>query len=180
MSTTTVAKPSATSRPWRLGARTRKGFLLVHILSAGAWVGIDIVIGVLVATALLADEARTTALAYQALGLFAVWPMFITGVVCLASGIVLGLGTRYGLVRYWWVLVKLVLNVVLVTLVFFALPGGVAAAVAYGEGLASGGPNLPAAPSDIVFPPVVSSTALLIAFLLAVYKPWGRVRRTSR
>jgi hypothetical protein len=26
---------------WRLGARTRKSVLLVHIASAGAWLGID-------------------------------------------------------------------------------------------------------------------------------------------
>lgn len=178
--TTTAATRGLQRRSWRLGSRTRKAFLLVHILSAGAWVGIDIVMGVLVFTALLTDDVRTAALSYQALGLFAVWPTFVTGTVCLATGIVLGLGTKYGLVRYWWVLVKLVLNVVLVALVYVALRGGVAEAVAYGEGLAQAGAPLTAEPSDIVFPPIVSPTALLIAFLLAVYKPWGRIRRTSR
>jgi hypothetical protein len=39
-------------RPWRLGARTRKIFLVAHIASAGAWIGIDVVMGVLVFTAL--------------------------------------------------------------------------------------------------------------------------------
>jgi hypothetical protein len=37
--------------------------------------------------------------------------------VSLASGVVLGLGTKWGLIRYWWVAAKLVLNVVLVALV---------------------------------------------------------------
>src|SRR5215218_3994824 len=31
---------------WRLGARTRKGVLVAHIASAGAWIGIDVVMGV--------------------------------------------------------------------------------------------------------------------------------------
>ena len=35
---------------WRLGARRRKGVLVVHIVSAGAWIGIDVVIAVLVFT----------------------------------------------------------------------------------------------------------------------------------
>ncbi len=33
--------------------------------------------------------------------LFAVWPLIATGLVCLASGGVLGLGTKWGLIRYW-------------------------------------------------------------------------------
>jgi hypothetical protein len=33
--------------------------------------------------------------------LFAVWPLIATGLVCLASGVVLGLGTKWGLIRYW-------------------------------------------------------------------------------
>jgi hypothetical protein len=30
---------------------------------------------------------------------------------------------------------------------------------------------------DLIFPPIVSPTALLIAFVLAVFKPWGRIRK---
>ena len=29
---------------------------------------------------------------------------------------------------------------------------------------------------DLVFPPIVSPTLLLVAFVLAVFKPWGRIR----
>ena len=92
--------------------RTRKSILVVHIASAGAWIGIDVVMGVVIFTALLGDDA-TRALCYQALELFAGWPLIVTGLVCLASGVVLGLGTAYGLVRYWWVAIKLALNIVL-------------------------------------------------------------------
>jgi hypothetical protein len=28
----------------------------------------------------------------------------------------------------------------------------------------------------LIFPPIVSTTALLVAMLLAVFKPWGRIR----
>ena len=44
------------ARPWRLGARTRKGVLVVHIVSAGVWIGIDVVMAVFIFTALLADD----------------------------------------------------------------------------------------------------------------------------
>jgi hypothetical protein len=29
---------------------------------------------------------------------------------------------------------------------------------------------------DLIFPPIVSPTALLVAMVLAVFKPWGRIR----
>ena len=88
------------ARAWRLGARMRKSVLVVHIVSAGVWIGIDVVMAVFIFTALLANDDNTKALCYQALELFAVWPLLTTGLVCLASGVVLGFGTKYGLVRY--------------------------------------------------------------------------------
>jgi hypothetical protein len=163
-------------RPWRLGARMRKGVLVVHIVSAGTWIGIDVVMGVFIFTALLAGDDNTRALCYWALELFAVWPLFTTGLVCLASGIVLGIGTKWGLVRYWWVEIKLALNIVLTTLVLVALRPGVIEAAEQGRRFAAGEPASLAV-GDLVFPPIVSPTFLLIAFVLAVFKPWGRIRK---
>jgi hypothetical protein len=151
--------------------------LTVHILGAGAWIGMDVVLGVLVFTARLTTSTSTEALCYQALELFAVWPLLTAGLVTLASGIVLGLGTSYGLIRYWWVAIKLALNLVLVTLVAFSLRPGVTQAADYGDAIATGMPS-DASVGDLVFPPIVSSTALVVATILSVFKPWGRIRRT--
>jgi len=51
---------------WRLPTNVRKGVLLVHIASAGAWLGIDLVMAVLVGTALITDDPRTKALCFEA------------------------------------------------------------------------------------------------------------------
>jgi hypothetical protein len=160
----------------RLGRRARRAVLTVHILGAGAWIGIDVALGVLVFTAMLTSSTSTEALCYRVLELFAVWPLIAAGLLTLASGIVLGLGTKYGLVRYRWVAVKLVINIVLVALVVFALRPGLADAAAYGEALAAGG-SAPADVGSLVFPPVVSGVALVTATVLSVFKPWGRLRR---
>jgi hypothetical protein len=162
-------------RPWRLGARTRKGFLVAHIASAGTWIGIDVVMGVLVFTALFGDE-ETRALCYRALELFAVWPLIATGLVCLASGVVLGLGTKWGLIRYWWVAVKLALNVLLVALVPVALRPEVIEKAEQGRRFVAG-EAASLAVGDLLFPPIVSPTLLLVAFVLAVFKPWGLIRK---
>jgi hypothetical protein len=161
---------------WRLGAQTRKSVLLVHIASAGAWLGIDVVMGVLVFTALLTDDSRTKALCLQALELFAVWSLLTTGAVCLLTGGVLGLGSKYGLVRYWWVATKLGLNLLLTGLVLVALAPEVAQAAGRGRQFVAGEPATLAV-GDLIFPPIVSPTALLVAMALAVFKPWGRIRK---
>ena len=164
------------ARTWRLGARTRKGILVVHIVSAGAWIGIDVVMGVVVFTALLAEDDNTRALCYRALELFAVWPLIASGLLCLASGVVLGLGTKWGLIRYWWVAIKLVMSVVLVVLVAFLLRPGVIELAEQGR-LFAAGETASLAVGDMIFPPIVSTSALLLATVLAVFKPWGRVRK---
>lgn len=174
---TTLQPEGNAAHTRRLGRRSRKGALVVHLVSAGTWIGIDVVLAILVFTALLADDVHTAALCYQALELFALWPLFLTGLVCLASGVVLGLGTKYGLVRYWWVVVKLVINIAFVALVPLALRPSVSAAAEYGRQLTMGQPPVPDAITNLVFPPIVSPAGLLIAVILAVYKPWGRIRR---
>jgi hypothetical protein len=160
---------------WRLGATMRKSVLLVHIASAGAWLGIDVVMAVLVFTALVTDDDRTKALSFRALELVAVGPLLATGLVCLLTGVLLGLSSRFGLVRYWWVAVKLALNLLLTGLVLVALAPTVTDAAERARQFDAGVPA-PLGVGDLIFPPIVSPTALLVAMALAIFKPWGRIR----
>jgi hypothetical protein len=103
--------------------------------------------------------------------------MLVSGLTCLATGLLLGVATKWGLVRYRWVLVKLLLNLSLCTLILVALQPGMAEIGEYGAELAAGGSPDSARVSDLFFPPAVSLTALSLATVLAVLKPWGRTRR---
>jgi hypothetical protein len=161
----------------RLSTRTRKLVLLVHIAAAGAWLGLDLVLGILVVTALTSPDATGAGAAAASIATFATWPLVVVGLVTLLTGVLLGFATKYGLVRYWWVLVKLVINAVLVVLVMLVLSPGVtalgeASRAALEEGAA------PSVTGTLLFPPIVSSTAVVIAMTLAVFKPWGRVQRS--
>jgi hypothetical protein len=175
MTTTQLTRRPAEAA-WRLGKRSRKVTLLVHIVSAGAWIGIDVIVAVLVGVGWFADSASTRGAAYQALGLFVVWPMLTSAVVCLGSGLLLGWGSKYGLVRYWWVTVKLFLNLLLTTLILIALQPAMPEVAEYGRSLAAGQPNGTEV-SDLFFPPIVSLTLLTFATTLSIFKPWGRTRR---
>lgn len=172
MTTVTQTRSQPARRaPWRLRGRTRRTVLILHVLAVGVWVGVDVLVGVFVLAGWLSGDAGVRAIAYQALGTFVVWPMLVAGLASLATGIVLGLGSKYGLVRYWWVAVKLVLNIVLILL----LQPQMDEVVEYGRGLADGS-AAERGLSDLFFPPAVSLTALTLATVLSVAKPWGRVR----
>ncbi|MFU8876236.1 hypothetical protein [Micromonospora sp. SL4-19] len=159
-----------------MNRRWRQALLVVHILSSAAWIGVDVIVAVLIGTGWFAGDTDLRSLAYRALANFVVWPMLASGLLCLVTGLVLGLGTRWGLLRYWWVTVKFVLNVALCTLIVTVLQPGMPDVETYGEELLTG-----MAADDgiwrLFFPPAVSLTCLALATVLAIVKPWGQTRR---
>jgi uncharacterized membrane protein len=160
----------------RLSANARRAVLVVHIVSAGSWFGIDVAMAVLIATVMLTDDPLTAASGLRTLEIITVWPLLSAGLVCLLSGIVLGLGSKWGVLRYWWVAVKLALNLVLTALVLVALRPEVTYLADQARRALSGVPvsyDL----SNLAYPPTVSPALLLVAFTLSVVKPWGRIRR---
>lgn len=157
----------------------RRAILVGHLVAAGSWIGIDVLVAVLVGTARLTSDDQLAGLAYRALGTFVVWPMAVSALVCLLTGLLLGLGTKYGLLRHWWVLVKLVLTSILLVLILVVLRPGMAEVATAGVGLESGA-DLGIDLSFLVYPPAVSLVTLAVATVLAVFKPWGRTRSVKR
>ncbi len=162
----------------RLSRRWHKATLAAHIVSAGAWIGIDVIVAVLVITGRFSGDPALRSLAYRALAAFVVWPMLAAGLLSLATGLILGLATTWGLLRYWWVAVKLALNLVLCTLILAVLQPRMDEVAGYGRDLLTASPD-PTAVSSLFFPPAVSLTTLIWATVLAVATPWGRIRRRA-
>ena len=91
------ASPEMTrQRRWRLDARLHKTVLLIHIVAGGTWFGLDVAMAVLVFTAIGTDSAAVRAHTLQSLQLVTVWPMFSVAMLSLITGMLLGLGSRYG------------------------------------------------------------------------------------
>lgn len=173
------AAPLPVGRPGRLGVRTRRAVLITHIASAGAWLGIDVAMAVVIGTAMATDDLLTRAVCLQALEVFVVWPLLVSGLVCLLTGATLGLGSRWGLVRYWWVAAKLALNLLLTALVPVALWPEITSQAEAARRVLSG-EAVEFDLSNLIYPPIVSPVALLIAMTLSVVKPWGLIRRRRR
>ena len=130
-------------------------------------------------TAVLTESDATKAMCYQVLELFAVWPLLSAGLLSLGSGLPLGLGSKYGLIRYWWNSVKLALNLVLTSLVLVLLRSEVYEIAERGRAIQAGDQDTLGI-GDLAFPPVVSTTLVLVAMLLSVFKPWGPLRKDQR
>ena len=169
-----------TSFPVRvhLGRDARRVVLLVHLATSLGWLGADVVLGVLAGTGFLAEDPALVAACYTALHVFAVPVLLALGLGSLGSGLLLGLASRWGVVRTTWVLVKLVINLVLVALVPVLLQPRLAEAARQAGQVDPGlVERLGRIPLDLLFPAVVSGTALLVASVLAIWKPWGPTRR---
>ena len=93
----------------------------------------------------------------------------------LLSGLLLALGTQWGLARHRWVCTKFWLTLVTTAATAFALRPGVNEAV---SAVSAGGP-LPDA-GEVLFGPIVSLTAYVFMTVISILKPWGQTRRGRR
>src|SRR6266536_2929307 len=96
----------------------RKLLLTVHVATTVSVLGADLVLVALGIAGLNGAEPRTIYPAARLIGAQVIAPL---AVVSLATGLLLGLLTPWGLLRYWWVAIKLGITVVLTAAVLFVL-----------------------------------------------------------
>ncbi|MBD0422208.1 DUF2269 domain-containing protein [Streptomyces sp. TRM S81-3] len=159
----------------KLSRPARRALLVVHVVASAAWLGLTLGLLALGLTATTTASAATLEAGVRAMKLFADWLLLPVAFLTLASGVVLSLGTPWGLARHRWVWTKFWLTLATTTATLFALRPGVNAAVA---AVAAGGP-LPDA-GDVLFGPVVSLSAYVFMTVISLLKPWGLTRRGRR
>ena len=155
----------------------RKGVLVLHVISGICWMGVDIAVFILLMRARTSDDAALVVSGFNAIRMIvpvAVPPLSLS---ILITGVLLGLGTTWGLIRYWWVLVKLCLSLIMTLLVFVSLVPGVNALAKLDLSTLSADAvraSLGDAPTQLMYPPIVSFLMLGTATILSIYKPWRR------
>ncbi|MEW2610544.1 DUF2269 domain-containing protein [Streptomyces sp. NPDC047880] len=161
--------------PRRLGRSARRAALVVHVTASACWLGLSLGLLALGTTAASTGSAATVEASVRAMKLFADWLLLPVAFLTLLSGLLLSLGTKWGLARYRWVYTKFWLTLATTTATVLALRPGVNSAV---TAVAAGGP-LPDA-GDVLFGPVVSLSAYVFMTVISVLKPWGKTRRGHR
>ena len=155
----------------------RKLLLTVHLVVSVGLVGADISVIILGLAGLTSGVPELIRASYISMELLVSTVLLPLTVAALFTGILLGLGTSWGLVRYYWVLTKLVLTILTLNALIFLLRPAIAHAAA--EALAIPLSELTGAyPLSAGFAaairPVIALIILLVIIMLAIYKPWGR------
>ncbi len=126
------------------------------------------------------ELVRGVYLSMDVIGLYAIVPLSFTA---LTTGLVLALGTHWGLLRHYWVVAKFLLAL----LATYALLMHQFSAVAQAAKLVSnaGAPTLPSAELRSVGTELLGDVSggvlvLLVVTTLSVYKPWGLTRYGRR
>ena len=155
--------------------RFQKFTLLAHITFSVGWFGAVVPYLALAIAGLTSHDvqvARAACLSMELIGWYVIVPFSFAA---LLSGLVQSLGTKWGLFRHWWILVKFLLTIfAIVVLLRHMLDVSRVSRMAK-ETMLSGGdfrPELIHSAGGLL--------VLLAAMTLSVFKPWGMTRHGQR
>lgn len=155
----------------------RKLILTAHITSSVGWFGAVACFLVLSIIGVSSQDADTVRGAYVAMNLIGQFIIVPLSLAALLTGLVQSLGTRWGLFRHYWVLVKFVLTVVATILLMLHQFTAVAGAARRASAAAAGTlPDVGRLGTQLVGDASLAVLVLLVTTTLSVYKPWGRTR----
>ena len=150
----------------------RKFALTAHITSSVGWIGADAGFLALAVAGLTSQDAQMVRAAYLAMGLTAWFVIVPLSLAALLTGLVQALGTKWGLFRHYWILVKFLIAIfATIVLLIHTQPIGLLAGVAAETTLSDA--NLREQRIQLVVAAGAGLLVLLVATTLAVYKPRG-------
>jgi hypothetical protein len=150
----------------------RKLVLLAHVLSSVGWTGAVAAFLALALTGLMSPNDQTARAVYIAMEPVTSWIIVPFAIASLVTGVLLSLGTGWGLFRHYWVIFKLLISSISLPLLFLhtGIIHRVAAAAMIG-GISQA--DLRQDRIHLVVASIASLGALVGATLLSVYKPKG-------
>ena len=160
-----------------LAPRLQKLALLAHVTTSVGWLGAVACFLALAVIGLTAADAQTVRAVYPAMDLIT-WSVIVPlGIASPLTGLVSSLGTPWGVLRYYWVLVKIVMTIPATLILFLhTQPIGLVARAAVETTLV--GSDLERLRVQLTAAAAAAVVVLLIATALSIYKPRGRTRFT--
>jgi len=150
--------------------RLRKFALTAHVTASVGWLGAVAGFLALAVAGLISKDAQTVRGSYLAMELTVRFVIVPLSLASLLTGLVQSLGSKWGLFRHYWILVKLLINVFanIILLIYINILAGVVAEIT----LSRGDLGRLRAPSPLLHAGA-SLLLLLVATALGVYKPRG-------
>jgi hypothetical protein len=158
-----------------MSPRLRKGALTAHVTTSVGWLGAVVVFALLAAAGLVSDDTRTVRGAYLVMELVGWYALVPLSLASLFTGLVQALGSAWGLLRHYWVVLKLLINLIatVLLLVHMRVAGRVADAAA--RTTLSGG-DLTGMRIQLLVDAGAALIVLIVAVALSVFKPKGLTR----
>jgi hypothetical protein len=151
--------------------RLRKFALAAHITLAVGWIGAAAGYMALDVAAATSQDAQTLRAAYLAMELIAWYVIVPLALASLLTGLVMSLGTKWGLFRHYWVLISLLLTII-ATVVLLVETQTIGYFAAMAANPTTSGDELRALGSTLVHS-VGGAVVLFVILVLNVYKPRG-------
>jgi hypothetical protein len=149
--------------------------LTLHVVASVGWVGAVTVFLALAVVGLLSTDPQVVRASYIAMDLTYRTVIVPLGLASLATGIVSSLGTDWGLFRYYWIVVKLLVTLPAIILMLMHMqPVGYMADIVSTVAPSSAG--FGGLRIRLVAYAVAALLVLLIVTALSTYKPRGKTR----
>ncbi|HCA87796.1 MAG TPA: DUF2269 domain-containing protein [Streptomyces sp.] len=160
----------------QLSRPVRRAVLVTHVSVSVGWLGLTAGLLVLGITAAGTGSTATAEAAYRSMKIFGDWLIAPVILLSLVSGLLLALGTPWGLARHRWVLTKFWLTLAATVASILSLRSHIDhAAAAVTSGRPAGSATL-----DLVIAPSVALATYVFVTAVSVLKPWGLTRRGHR
>jgi len=157
-----------------MGPRLRKLALTVHIAASVGWIGAVLAYIPLDLATRASEDPLTLRAAYVGMQLVAQWAIVPLACAAFATGLVVSLGTSWGLFRHYWVILSLALTAIAL-LVLLSETRTISTLATIAADPTTSDAELRALPSTLVHS-IGGLVVLLIILALNVYKPRGLTR----
>lgn len=147
----------------------RKFALAAHLTVSVGWIGGVVAYLTLGVAAVASQDVQTVRAAWTAMELIGWYALVPLALASLLTGLVMSLGTRWGLFRHYWTLISLVLTVLATVVLLLHMPDVSVLADMAQEAESA---RLAGMGGDL-FHPGLGLVVLLVIQVLNVYKPRG-------
>jgi hypothetical protein len=154
--------------------RLRKFALASHITLAVGWIGAVAGYIALDVAGATSQNAQTLRAAYLAMELIAWYVIVPLALASLLSGLMMSVGTKWGLFRHYWVLISLILTI-FATLVLLVETQTISYYADIAADPTTSGDDLRTLRNTLLHS-VGGTVVLLVILMLNVYKPRGMTR----
>ncbi len=155
--------------------RLSKAMLTSHITFSAGWIGAVAVFLVLAITGLTSEDnqlVRSSLIAMKLSAWFVIVPFCLTS---LFTGVVQAVGTKWGLFKYYWIVVKLFLTVASTILLLLHMQP-----INYLAGVTSDSSFSTSQHTEQLIDLISKAGAAILVLVaittISIYKPWGKIK----